>query len=158
MSLRISAVVSIGMLAIALLIAGCGGGETPTPECFNAEGGVLVGADCTVPAGATIEPTATPVPDAGSGVATGVAEFIGAGCAGCHMLDGVPQAVGQVGPNLSGVGAKGAEYILESIVDPNAVIAQPCPSGECQKDIMPSGFGDALSTAEIDAIVELLNK
>jgi mono/diheme cytochrome c family protein len=156
--LRKSTVVSIGMLAIALLIAACGGGQTPTPACFNAQGGVLVGADCTAPAGATIEPTATPVPDGGSGVATGVAEFIGAGCAGCHTLEGVPQAVGQVGPDLTRIGAKGAEYIRQSIVDPNAVIAQPCPSGECQENIMPGGFAGVLSAAEIDAIVELLSK
>ena len=57
---------------------------------------------------------------------------------------GRAKASGQTGPNLSHVGSKGADYIRESILDPNAVIAQPRPSGECAENVMPQSFGDVL--------------
>jgi quinoprotein glucose dehydrogenase len=43
-------------------------------------------------------------------------------CVRCHRANG---SGGDVGPNLSGIGAeKAREYLLESIVDPNRVIAK----------------------------------
>lgn len=43
-------------------------------------------------------------------------------CVRCHRVDGVG---GEVGPELSGVGLKrGRDYLLQSIVDPNAQIAE----------------------------------
>ena len=51
------------------------------------------------------------------------------------------------------MGSKGADYISESILDLNTVIAQPCPSGECAENVMPQSFGDVLSVGELDDLV-----
>lgn len=64
-----------------------------------------------------------------------VAAINGAGCAGCHVIPGIPGANGRVGPDLTEIGvtatarAEGLsaeEYIRQSIVEPNAVIAPDC--------------------------------
>jgi cytochrome c oxidase subunit 2 len=48
-----------------------------------------------------------PAPDQLEGlVAEGAQLFLQAGCTGCHVIDGYPGAVGEVGPNLSLVGAR----------------------------------------------------
>ena len=42
-------------------------------------------------------------------------------CANCHVdTDGTPR----IGPKLEGTGAKGIEYIVENLVDPNAVVGK----------------------------------
>ena len=41
-------------------------------------------------------------------------------CAGCHRLYGEG---GEVGPDLTGSGRSSIEYLLENVVDPNAVVA-----------------------------------
>ena len=92
--------------------------------------------------------------------------FANAGCTGCHTIPGVPNAVGQVGPDLSAIGSEAGDrvagtdaesYILESILDPNAVIAPLCPSGgECPANVMPPNMGERLSSTEIDLIVSYL--
>ncbi len=90
------------------------------------------------------------------------AAFTKGGCAACHAIPGVPNAVGVVGPDLSAIGVEAGQrvsgqsaevYIRESILDPNAVIAPLCPLGECPSDVMPQNFGEKLSTGEIDLIV-----
>ncbi len=87
------------------------------------------------------------------------------GCAACHVIPGVPGAMGQVGPDLSNVAAEVAErvkdmtveeYLHQSIVDPNADIAPNCPSGACPANVMPPNFAETLSEEEINAIVEYL--
>ncbi len=94
-----------------------------------------------------------------------VAVFAKAGCAGCHTIPGVPNAVGLVGPDLSAIGLEAGErvpgldaegYILESILDPNAFIAPACPSGECPADVMLPNFTERLTDDEISLIVDYL--
>ncbi len=46
----------------------------------------------------TVAPTPTPPSDP---AARGQITFIRKGCVGCHVIDGVPQAKGQTGPNLT---------------------------------------------------------
>ncbi|MFQ5611746.1 MAG: c-type cytochrome [Anaerolineae bacterium] len=83
-------------------------------------------------------------------VAQGEALFQSMGCFGCHALEGVSQAA--VGPNLTNVYAeKGPEYIRESIVNPNAVVAEGFPPG-----VMPQDFGERLSDEDIDGLIEYL--
>jgi cytochrome c oxidase subunit 2 len=77
-----------------------------------------------------------------------------AGCAGCHAING---AGGQIGPELTNIYTeKGPEYIHESIVNPNAVIATQCPTGGCPSGIMPQTFAETLSEDDINSIVEYL--
>ena len=68
-------------------------------------------------------------PAGGGDTARGAQLFASQGCVGCHVLPGVPGAVGVTGPSLQGVGARAATrrpgvsaeaYLRESILEPNA--------------------------------------
>lgn len=76
-----------------------------------------------------------------SRVAAGEAIFQGKGiatpCSACHS----PGAERILGPGLKGVGAKGEEYIRESIVNPSAKIAAGDPP---YSDVMPKTFAKEL--------------
>ena len=70
---------------------------------------------------------------AGAGDANaGKTFFASSACPSCHALTGVPNATGQIGPKLDGIGTNGATrqpgktaeaYIRESIVDTNAFVS-----------------------------------
>ncbi len=94
-----------------------------------------------------------------------VAAFAKAGCAGCHTIPGIPNAVGLVGPNLAKIGAEAGSrkpgasaegYLRESILDPAAFLAPQCPNGPCPSGVMPPNFGERLSEGDIDLIVAYL--
>lgn len=147
-------ILSLLVVAMSLVAVACGA-EEPSGDCFAAADGVLVASDCEIPAGATAEPTPTPSSDNG-GANAGFTAFRASGCSGCHAIDGT-SASGAVGPNLTNVADKGgADYIRESIVMPEAVIATECPSGPCSAGIMPGNFGDILAAESLDSIVEYL--
>jgi cbb3-type cytochrome c oxidase subunit III len=72
-----------------------------------------------------------------------------AGCVACHMVAGTG---GQVGPNLTDVYSReGEDYVRESILMPNAVIAEGFQSG-----IMPAIYGDTLGEQDIEDIIAYL--
>ena len=103
-----------------------------------------------------------PIQDVSSIVAiegeTGEAIFMNAGCSACHQLDAVG-AVGGVGPSLNGVGSRlSLEELTESIMDPNAVIAEICPAGPCPANVMPQTFVDQLSPEQVDALATYLSE
>ncbi len=84
------------------------------------------------------------------------------GCIACHTIPNVPNAIGQVGPNLSNIGVDGStrregysaqEYIRESIKEPGTFTAPECPTGPCPAGVMPQ---IELEETEIEAIVEYL--
>ena len=82
--------------------------------------------------------------------------FVNAACSACHALD-VLAAAGGVGPSLNGIGGRlSYDEIVESIVDPNAVIAEACPAGPCPEGAMPQNFGERLSEEQIDALATYL--
>ena len=90
---------------------------------------------------------------------------IKAACIGCHVIPGIPAAVGQVGPDLSNIGVDGAtripgytaeQYIRESLLNPNAFIAPECPAGPCLPNLMVQNLGDTLTAEEIDTLVAYL--
>lgn len=90
------------------------------------------------------------------------AAFAASGCGGCHTIPGIPNAVGQVGPNLSNIGNNAASrvagldaeaYLRESILNPSAFIAPECPNGACPENVMPPNMGERLTTKELDLIV-----
>jgi cytochrome c oxidase subunit 2 len=74
-------------------------------------------------------------------------------CGSCHVLaDAGTQ--GAVGPDLDKVlPGKNADFIHESIVNPNAEIAPGY-----QPDVMPGNFGDTLTDAQLSSLVEYLMK
>ena len=151
------AILAITAMLFALLTAACGGGEpVAASECFIAKDGRIVAAsgdDCAIPPDATPEPTPTftPIPTGGGGVSGGAGLLILNGCGTCHTLASVPAMKQSVGPDLTGVGTKGADFIRESILNPSAVLTEGYEDG-----LMPQDFATSISPADLDAIVNYL--
>ena len=91
--------------------------------------------------------------------------FVKAACIGCHVIPGVPNAAGQIGPNLTNIGVTAAtriegysseEYIRESLLEPNKFIAPQCPTGPCLPNLMVQNLGDILTSQELDTVVAYL--
>ena len=106
----------------------------------------------------TPAPTATPRPLEGE-----TAEEIlrNAGCTSCHKIGELGESH-KVGPDLSGIGLiaqqrvsglSAAEYLRQSIVDPNAFVPTECPNGACMPNIMPRDYEIRLSTEQIGTVV-----
>jgi mono/diheme cytochrome c family protein len=104
--------------------------------------------------GATAQAEEGETPETGAeeeGAVDGAGLFASEGCAGCHTLEAAG-ATGTTGPNLdTSLAGKDAAYIEESIVDPEAVVAEGFPGG-----IMPS-FAD-LPAADLQALVDYLSQ
>lgn len=81
------------------------------------------------------------------------------GCLACHSLDGTQI----VGPSWLGIAGSqetlddgstvlvDAEYLYESIVDPNAKVVEGFPAG-----VMPQNYGETLSETQIEEIVAFI--
>jgi len=70
-----------------------------------------------------------------------------AGCITCHSLDGSVV----VGPSVQGIGSRAADYLRESILDPNASLVEGFPA-----DTMPNVWGSELSDEQVDQLVAYL--
>jgi cytochrome c oxidase subunit II len=72
-------------------------------------------------------------------------------CGTCHALADAGTTA-EVGPNLDNVlNGKSAQFIRESIVDPNKEIAPGF-----QPNVMPATFGESLSQQQLDSLVDYL--
>jgi cytochrome c oxidase subunit 2 len=79
------------------------------------------------------------------------AEIFAASCGSCHTL-AAAGTTGQIGPNLDEtLAGADAEKVAASILDPNAEIA-----AGYQPDVMPQNFGELLSDAQVEGLVEYL--
>ena len=104
-------------------------------------------------------PTPTPAPEeAADPVARGKQVYMSAGCAGCHLIEGVSNGV--VGPNLTKIGEVAAtrkdgvsaeEYIRESILNPNAFVVETF-----QPNLMPQTYSQQLDNKQLDDLVAFL--
>ena len=120
------------IVLFALLLAGCGGEKVVSPT------GPVQG---TLPTAAKGDPTA------------GKKVFLDTGCGGCHTFAPAGSS-GTIGPDLDKVlKGKNADFIKESVVNPNAEIA----SGY-QPNIMPSGYGSQLTSKQIADLVSFLQQ
>lgn len=73
------------------------------------------------------------------------------GCLGCHAIDG---AGPPIGPPFDGIGSRlSREQIREGILNPNATVAK---GYEQFAGMMPPNFGDQLTAAQLEAIVNFL--
>jgi mono/diheme cytochrome c family protein len=117
--------------ALAALLAGCGGEDVVQPT------GPVEG---TLPEAEAGDPTA------------GKAAFTELGCGGCHTFMAAGTK-GTTGPNLDEtLKGKDAEYIRESIANPNAEIAQGFQPG-----VMPN-YGEQLESKQIADLVAFLQQ
>jgi mono/diheme cytochrome c family protein len=103
-------------------------------------------------------PAASAAP-AGSGGGPGIAGgstdpmtiIRGAGCTGCHKINGEG---GAIGPDLNHVGSRlSANLIRESILLPDAKTAK---GFEKFKGVMPKTFGHQLTAEQLEALVQFL--
>jgi mono/diheme cytochrome c family protein len=81
----------------------------------------------------------------------GAQVFASNGCGGCHTL-AAAKSGGVTGPNLDEVlPGQSAATIDQSIVEPNAKIAQGFPP-----NVMPANYGDTLTPKEVEDLVQYL--
>jgi mono/diheme cytochrome c family protein len=109
-------------------------------------------------AGGWIEPEPVQAAAASAAIAGETAPeiFANAGCNGCHQLDAAG-AVGGVGPSLNNTGSRlSLAEIVQSIVEPNAVIAPACPAGPCPPGVMPQNFAQRLTEAQTNTLAQYL--
>ncbi len=94
------------------------------------------------------------------------------GCGACHVIPGVPGAVGKIAPDLSSIGldaedilassgytGKAADvtgFLREAIVEPDAYLAPDCGGTPCQKGLMTAALAQQYSPAELEAIIAYL--
>lgn len=111
----------------------------------------------------TPAPAAAPA-TAGGLAAQGQAVFTGAGiCMTCHTIEGVPGAVGVIGPDLTHIatdaanrqpGVSARDYITESIVDPESFVATDVE--RAVPGLMTTAIVANLTDADVEALVEFL--
>ena len=119
-------------------------GQTHFPK-WRGEGG-----GATTAAAAPAAGTAAAAPSGASGQ-----ELIQQwGCVTCHKLDG-PEKL--IGPSLWDIGArKDANYIRESILQPDAVVVEGFPPGLMKGTLDGSGFYQKVPLQDLNAIVDYL--
>ena len=121
-------------------------GETATARSTTTEPGV------TESTPTETAPTETTPGTAQGDPAAGKTLFASEGCGGCHAFAAAGTNA-TVGPNLDeGLQGKDAVFVRESIVDPNAEVAQGFPQG-----VMPGDYGEKLSAKQIADLVAFLS-
>ena len=121
---------------------------------LESNGGTVDVSASDIPASSTTSTTST-TSNASAGIAGGstdpMAIIRGAGCTGCHKINGEG---GAIGPDLNHVGSRlSANLIRESILTPDAKVAK---GFEKFKGIMPKTFGNQLTGAQLEALVQFL--
>lgn len=108
-------------------------------------------------------PAATPTPAKVEG-SDAVTILTNAGCTSCHQIGDLGEAH-KVGPDLSGIGidaaarqpdVTAADYLRQSILQPDAYIAPGCPNSDCLPNIMPQDYGLRLTEAQLQTVIEFL--
>lgn len=139
----LSIVATLVVAASALAACGGGGGGGST---------TAGGATQTAPSGTQTQAPTTTGGAAAGAVAAGRSVFLANGCTACHTL-AAAGATGSVGPDLDKVlPGKSAAFIHQSIVDPNATIANGYSAG-----VMPQDFGQRISPADLASLVAFLH-
>lgn len=124
-------IIPVTLLLLSLLLIACGGGEAELPG-DSSRGKELYEQ-------ATIGSAGAP------------------GCANCHSLE---PDVTIIGPSYAGIatragtavpGKSAAEFLRESIIDPDAVMTEGFPAG-----VMYPKYGSDLSEEDIDDLVAFL--
>jgi len=104
--------------------------------------------------GATTTPTAPSAARAAAATTgdRGAEVFAEQGCGGCHTF-APANARGGIGPDLAlSLNGKSRDYVLESIVAPNRVVAAGW------NDLMPADFAQKIAPEDLDPLVAYLMK
>jgi mono/diheme cytochrome c family protein/cytochrome c551/c552 len=120
---------------------------------LESNGGTVDVSASDIPSSTTSTTSTSSIPSAGiAGGSTDPMTIIrGAGCTACHKIDGEG---GAIGPDLTHVGSRlSANLIRESILNPDAKVAR---GYEKFKGIMPKTFGNQLTAAQLEVLVQLL--
>jgi len=122
---------------------------------LESNGGTVDVTGSDIPASSTTSTTST-TSTASAGIAGGNTDPMtiirGAGCTGCHKINGEG---GAIGPDLNHVGSRlSANLIRESILNPDAKIAK---GFEKFAGVMPKNFGTQLTGAQLEALVQFLS-
>lgn len=122
---------------------------------LESQGGSVDVTSSDVPAAASSDGGGSGGSGGSRGIANGstdpMAIIRGAGCLGCHK---VGAEGGAIGPELNRAGSRlSAALIRESILAPDATIAR---GYEKFKGIMPKTFGDQLTAAQLESLVQFL--
>ncbi len=96
------------------------------------------------------------------------------GCGACHVIPGLKNAVGTIGPDLSDIGLVASEqiaspdyegkaktvseYLQEALLEPDAHISANCPSGTCSAGLMPTYTEDSLGEKQLEAMVKFMSQ
>jgi mono/diheme cytochrome c family protein len=123
---------------------------------LESNGGTVDVTGSDIPPSTTSTASASSTTPAGPGIAGGSTEPMtiirGAGCTGCHKINGEG---GAIGPDLNHVGSRlSANLIRESILTPDAKIAK---GFEKFAGVMPKSFGTQLTGAQLEALVQFLS-
>jgi mono/diheme cytochrome c family protein len=95
--------------------------------------------------------------DTSGGATYGEVLFQTRGCAGCHTLEKAG-ANGDTGPNLTKLSQRMTEAeIRAAILMPNETIAEACPEGACEANVMPE-YGRILNEEQVSALVSYLEE
>jgi len=124
---------AVVLSSLILVLAGCGGGEDASPTAEAVEG--------TIPTETLAEGDST----------AGKEVYASSGCGSCHTFEAAGSSA-QVGPNLDeSLEGKDAEYVRESIVNPDKELAEGFEAG-----IMPKNYGEQLSDEQLADLVAFL--
>jgi cytochrome c2 len=119
-------------------------GQTHFPKWRGEGGGVASAAAAPAPVTAA----------AASSGASGQELIQQWGCITCHKLDGPDKLIG---PSLWDIGArKDANYIRESILQPDAVVVEGFPAGLMKGTLDGSGFYQKVPLQDLNTIVDYL--
>ncbi len=103
--------------------------------------------------GQTPAPSAAPTAAAPASNLDGPTLFTTYLCNTCHTLDGSPG----VGPSLAGLGSRLSKAdIYESIMDPDATVAEGFPAGVMTATLNGLGFRDKTSAKELQTLVDYM--
>ncbi len=119
---------------------------------LESQGGEVTVTAADLPQERELEAATSATPAQTFTVTTDPAELIGEkGCVGCHQLAG---AGAPVGPPFDGMGGRlTADRIRRGVLDPNAETAE---GFDQFAGVMPTYFGEQLSAAQLEAIVQFL--
>ena len=108
----------------------------------------------------------------GDDLSLAVEGFTKGGCVACHVIPGVPNAAGTIGPDLSEISLVAeeqltspdytgnaktvVEYLREALIKPDVHLSMDCPGGPCSSGLMPSYAEGTVSDAEITAMINFM--